>query len=77
MVATHDLSKDFPEHAEALKTLSQSDPDFKKLLLDYYELDRRIVDREEANGFQDEELNKMRQERVLLKDRIAQTLDRH
>jgi len=75
MVAKHDLHKDFPEYAEQLDSRPQSDPAFAKLLEDYQQLDRQILDLEaveESSG--DEELGRLRRERVLLKDKIAQQL---
>ena len=75
MVAKHDLHKDFPEYAEQLDSRPQTDAAFAKLLEDYAKLDGQILNLEEVEESSgDEELGRLRRERVLLKDKIARQL---
>jgi len=75
MVAKHDLHKDFPEYAEQLDSRPQTDAAFAKLLEDYAKIDGQILNLEEVEESSgDEELGRLRRERVLLKDKIARQL---
>jgi uncharacterized protein YdcH (DUF465 family) len=74
MVVKHDLLQDIPELAAEFEALLADDPKFAALVRDYYELDRRVLEWEVEHGNSGEELNQLRRERVLVKDRIVREL---
>lgn len=75
MITKHQLAIDFPEFAEKIHTLKMENAHFKKLFENYDELDHAIFNIEsDAQPKSDEVLNKMRIERVKVKDEIYQFL---
>ncbi|MGS0939718.1 YdcH family protein [Pseudomonas luteola] len=75
MVAEHNLHKDFPDKVQKFEELRQNNPEFAKLIEQYDALDQEILEIEglvENSG--DEELNRCRRERVVIKDKIAREL---
>ena len=75
MITKHQLAIDFPEFAEKIHTLKMENAHFKKLFENYDELDHAIFNIEsDAQPKSDEVLNKMRMERVKVKDEIYQFL---
>ncbi|MBB6309851.1 YdcH family protein [Xanthobacter tagetidis] len=67
----HELAADFPEYAEKISALKQSDAHFAKLHDEYHEVNRKVHRAEtdvEPTG--DEEIEAMRRERVKLKDEL-------
>lgn len=75
MITKHQLVIDFPEFAEKIHTLKMENAHFKKLFENYDELDHAIFNIEsDAQPKSDEVLNKMRMERVKVKDEIYQFL---
>lgn len=75
MITKHQLVIDFPEFAEKIHTLKMENAHFKKLFENYDELDHAIFNIEsDAQPKSDEVLNKMRIERVKVKDEIYQFL---
>lgn len=74
MVVKHDLLQDIPELAAQFEALLKDDPQFAALVKNYYELDRRVLEWEVEHGNSGEELNRLRRERVLAKDRIVREL---
>ena len=75
MITKHQLTIDFPEFAEKIHTLKMENAHFKKLFESYDELDHAIYNVESDNEPKsDEVLNKMRIERVRVKDEIYQFL---
>ena len=72
----HELAEEFPESADHMSTLKQSDAHFAKLFEDYHEVNR-AVHRAETNvePTSDEHMNMMRKQRMALKDQIAQYLN--
>ena len=67
----HELAADFPEYAEKMQALKQSDAHFAKLFEAYHEVNRKVHRAEtdvEPTG--DEEMEAMRRERMALKDEI-------
>nr|WP_298143809.1 DUF465 domain-containing protein [uncultured Pseudomonas sp.] len=74
MVVKHDLLQDIPELAAQFEALLADDPQFSALVKHYYELDRRVLEWEVEHGNSGEELNQLRRERVLAKDRIVREL---
>nr|WP_298164133.1 DUF465 domain-containing protein [uncultured Pseudomonas sp.] len=74
MVAKHDLLQDIPELATQFEALLKDDPQFAALVKNYYELDRQVLEWEVEHGNSGEELNRLRRERVLAKDRIVREL---
>jgi uncharacterized protein YdcH (DUF465 family) len=67
----HELAADFPEYAEQLHQLKESDAHFQKLADAYHTLNREIH-RAETNvePTSDEHLTEMRKRRMVLKDDI-------
>ncbi len=75
MITKHQLVIDFPEFAEKIHTLKMENAHFKKLFENYDELDHAIFNIEsDTQPKSDEVLNKMRMERVKVKDEIYQFL---
>ena len=67
----HELAADFPEYAEKISALKQSDAHFAKLYDEYHEVNRQVHRAEtdvEPTG--DEEMEAMRRERMKLKDEL-------
>ena len=71
----HELSADFPEHADRIHALRESDAHFRKLADAYHEANRAVhraeTNVEPCDQFREEALRK---ERMRLKDRIAAKL---
>ncbi|WP_425043673.1 YdcH family protein [Primorskyibacter sp. S87] len=67
----HELAEEFPDKAELMSTLKQSDAHFARLAEEYHELNRQ-VHRAETNVEPIEELAEveLRKKRALLKDEI-------
>lgn len=75
MITKHQLTIDFPEFAEKIHTLKMENAHFKKLFENYDELDHAIYNIEsDTQPKSDDVLNKMRIERVRVKDEIYQFL---
>ncbi|WP_263143598.1 DUF465 domain-containing protein [Pseudomonas sp. RIT-PI-AD] len=75
MPVEHDLSLDFPEFHSQAQARIKVDPAFDRLVAEYRRLDAHILALEALDDpDQDDELNRRRRERVLLKDRIARAL---
>ncbi len=68
----HELNEEFPQQIEQITALRQSDAHFAKLSESYHSLNRAVhraeTDIEPTN---DENMQKMRRERMILKDEIA------
>lgn len=67
----HELTEDFPELAEKISELKQSDAHFAKLYDAYHEVNRQVHRAEtdvEPTG--DDEMEAMRKERMKLKDEL-------
>ena len=67
----HELHDEFPEFAQRISELKQSDAHFAKLAEDYHVLNRKVHNAE-TNVAPTEELNEMqlRKQRAALKDEI-------
>ena len=67
----HELSEEFPEFAEQMHELKQSDAHFAKLANEYHEITRQ-VHRAETNVEPMEQLaeDQLRKQRAVLKDEI-------
>lgn len=75
MITKHQLTIYFPEFAEKIHTLKMENAHFKKLFENYDELDHAIYNIEsDTEPKSDDVLNKMRIERVRVKDEIYQFL---
>lgn len=71
----HDISREFPEYSSMLKALCAKDETFAALVAKHDALDDEIRRLEESQQpISDEEMEKMKFERVALKDRIYQAL---
>ena len=73
----HELQADFPEHADRISALRQSDPHFAKLAERYHEVNRAVHRAEtDVEPTSDAHLSEMRRERMALKDEIYAALTR-
>lgn len=72
----HPLSREFPQHGDALRQLMQSDARFSRLAGEYEALDKRIYEIEDGREAADDLiLQGLKLQRVGLKDEIADLLD--
>ncbi|MEM9475008.1 MAG: DUF465 domain-containing protein [Pseudomonadota bacterium] len=71
----HELAADFPEHAERIHDLKQSDAHFCRLMDEYHEINRQ-VHRAETNVEPIEQLaeTELRKRRAVLKDELYRLL---
>lgn len=73
----HELAEDFPQHAEKISTLRQTDAHFAKVSEAYHTLNRAIHRAEtDVEPTDDLTMQRMRKERMALKDEIAGLLSR-
>lgn len=72
----HELAEEFPDKADRIHELKESDPHFARLADEYHEINRAIhraeTNVEPTDQFHEEE---MRKKRVVLKDEIARMLN--
>ncbi|CAM3901445.1 YdcH family protein [Flavobacterium cucumis] len=71
MITKHPIYQEFPEYAEKIQFLYHNDDEFQVLLNSYSNLDEKIykIEKDEELAM-DEELTRMRKNRVFLKDEI-------
>jgi uncharacterized protein YdcH (DUF465 family) len=69
MLEHHPLIKEFPELKSKLHTL-KNDNHFSKIMAEYDELDKKVFRLESTGEFQDSDLEKLKKERLILKDVI-------
>tara|TARA_R110000850_G_scaffold133971_2_gene255132 strand:- start:1475 stop:1717 length:243 start_codon:yes stop_codon:yes gene_type:complete len=68
----HELNEEFPQQAEQIAALKLSDTHFAKMSDDYHRLNRAIHRAEtDVEPTSDDNMQKMRRERLALKDQIA------
>lgn len=68
----HELNEEFPQQAEQMTALKLSDTHFAKMSDDYHTLNRAIHRAEtDVEPTSDDNMQKMRRERLALKDQIA------
>ncbi|MEP1767945.1 MAG: DUF465 domain-containing protein [Sulfitobacter sp.] len=68
----HELPEEFPEQVEKMAELRQSDAHFAKLSEEYHTLNRAVHRAEtDVAPTSDDNMQKMRRERLALKDEIA------
>lgn len=71
----HPLTREFPEYRQQLQTLHAEDAHFAQLALHYESLDKRIYEVEDGRqALDDLALHALKNERVQLKDKIAERL---
>ncbi|MBB1517967.1 YdcH family protein [Aquipseudomonas guryensis] len=71
----HPLTREFPEYRQKLQTLHASDPHFAQMTQNYEALDKRIYEVEDGRqALDDLALQALKNERVTLKDQIAERL---
>lgn len=71
----HPLSREFPEYRQQLQALHASDAQFAQMAQNYEALDKRIYEVEDGRQATDDlALQAMKNERVILKDQIAERL---
>ena len=74
MPVKHDLYADLSVTKEELAKLKSGDAKLNALVEHYDELDIQIVSAEEAGDIPDDELKKLKEKRLLIKDKIVQRL---
>ena len=68
----HELSEEFPEHADKIHAMKTSDTHFAKMAEDYHTLNRAVHRAEtDVEPTSDDVITDMRKERLQLKDKIA------
>lgn len=71
----HPLSHEFPEYRQQLLDLHASDAKFAQMARNYEALDKRIYEAEDGRlALDDQTLHALKNERVQLKDQIAERL---
>ena len=74
----HELPEEFPQYAEMIRGLRQTDGHFAKLSDEYHGLNRTIHRAEtDVEPTDDLHLTEMRKQRLVLKDEIYQILTSH
>ncbi len=77
LVDNHPLARDLPDYKEIIHTLKLDNTRFAKLMAAYEELDKSIVRAEQGvDHLPDLELDKLKMQRVHLKDELYQMLQR-
>jgi uncharacterized protein YdcH (DUF465 family) len=71
MPVKHDLFADLDASAEDVKQRRQGDEKLSRLLDDYQAADTAVLDAESAAG-SDDDLKKLKEKRLLIKDKIVQ-----
>jgi hypothetical protein len=67
----HELAADFPEHAEKISALRQSNAHFARLSDEYHALNREVHRAEtDVEPTSDDHLSEMRKKRMVLKDEL-------
>jgi hypothetical protein len=71
----HDIPHEFPEFKELTKRLYESDANFKKMYVEYHELDNEILQIEQnVEAVSDSYAEDLKKKRVHLKDEIYAVL---
>ena len=71
----HPLTREFPEYRQQLQALYAKDAHFSRLAQQYESLDKRIYEVEDGReALDDLALHALKNERVQLKDKIAERL---
>ena len=66
----HVLHHEFPQHEEIIHELKISNNHFKKLFGEYNQINKDIHSLEVSENFTDDELTKIKQKRLHLKDEL-------
>ncbi|MGL4767665.1 MAG: YdcH family protein [Formosimonas sp.] len=70
---SHALTVEFPELAQAVQTLKQTDAHFAKMLADHDDIDKQITQDEMGSKvINDHDLHALKQQRAKLKDALYQ-----
>ena len=73
----HDLPTEFPEHAELIKALRDVNPVFGAMYKEYDSLDKEILKIEQnIEPVSDTYAEDLKKKRVLLKDKLYETLNK-
>ena len=77
MPVKHDLYKDLGLTKEQVSERSKTDGKLNKLLVEYGQIDTNVLDAESgsAGSVSDDELKKLKEKRLLIKDKIVQRLE--
>ncbi|SDZ53387.1 hypothetical protein SAMN05444004_11980 [Jannaschia faecimaris] len=73
----HELSEEFPEHAQKIHDLRRTDNHFTKLSEEYHAINRAVHRAEtDVEPTSDDHISEMRKKRLILKDEIAARLSK-
>ncbi|WP_029005177.1 YdcH family protein [Azorhizobium doebereinerae] len=73
----HEILAEFPEHADKIHALRKADPHFDRLYESYHEVNRAVHRAEtDLEPRSDDDVEKLRKERMRLKDEIYALLTR-
>lgn len=77
MPVKHDLYKDLGLTKEQVSERSKTDSKLNKLVVEYGQIDTSVLDAESgsAGSVSDDELKKLKEKRLLIKDKIVQRLE--
>lgn len=74
----HDLHNEFPQHAELIEKLHETDGAFAALMDEYTALDEEILEIEEnGTNVSDEHAEELKFKRVALKDKLYAIIREH
>ncbi|UVJ45239.1 DUF465 domain-containing protein [Pseudomonas sp. LS1212] len=74
MPVRHNLYEDLKRSKEEIENRRKTDPKLDTLLSKYHTVDAEVLDKE-SQAAADDELKKLKEKRLLIKDQIAQQLD--
>ena len=73
-----DLAHEFPQYADKIHYLKQSNAHFKKLFEKYQEVDRAVARAEQRiDALSDVDETRLRKERLVVKEELVQMLEKH
>jgi uncharacterized protein YdcH (DUF465 family) len=76
-IEPHDLHREFPEYAELIHKLKESDKHFRRLFDQYHEIDHEVHRVEKSGISSDEYAETCKKKRLLLKDQLFEILKAH
>lgn len=74
----HSIHHEFPDFHQKIDELANADPTFKALILEHDKLDKQIRGLEmRESPISDPEMERLKQDRIRLKDEVYQRLNHH
>ncbi|MCI8209819.1 hypothetical protein AUC61_09750 [Pseudomonas sp. S25] len=75
MPVKHDLYADLKLTREQVTERSSKDKKLTQLLSDYGQIDSEVLTAESGSGINDDDLKKLKEKRLLIKDKIVQRIE--